>query len=396
MNVSHLVAGDPDGATTRYLNVRDLLLKIVTASAESDALVSETFWPSGMLGVSDTSREREREHEHGNEGEYENGREPDLTIVDLARDPADIHDLLEAVAGTTTRGEYELTRDYRLPRFDGDSYTVFTLIDVNSDEVAALVRTERRITIVRPPSVLGVRWLTRIVRDVATRVAKAEGSLVLHSSAFVFDDGAYLVIGDSGAGKSTTAIALARLLPASGWMGNDRMHLDRRDGNYRATACPLPLAINKGSLDVMGVTDFAAWSVRAGFPQPGSDWDRFHGEDKLKLSSREVNRYLGVRVVPNATLAGVILPRIDRDADYFLEPATREYAAEVIGRNCFSLDDNLFGEDWLQVPVRRHLAPPSLDSFLAHIAELPVLRCSLGSSADVAKLADDFRDAVRG
>lgn len=379
MRVSELAAGDPAGATTRYLLVRDRPLRIVTTSAEAGGLVSETFCPPGMLGVTETSH----------------ASEPDLTVVDLTRDPAEIHELLQEVAATAVRGEYELTRHYRLPRFDGDTCTVFTLQDVNSDEVAALIRTERRITLVRPRSGLGDRWLTRIIRDVATRIAKAEGSLILHSSAFVHDGGAYLVIGDSGAGKSTTAIALARLLPSSGWMGNDRMHLDQRGRGYQVTACPLPLAINKGSLDVMGVTDFGSWPVRAGFPPPESDWDRFHGEDKLKLSSQEVSRYLGVRVVADAPLAGVILPRVDLTAGYSLEPATLDYAAEVMKRNCFSLDDNLYGEDWLNVPVRRRAAPPSIDAFLEHLTKLPVLRCRVGSAGDVAKLADEFQDAVR-
>lgn len=380
-SVSHLVALDPDGATTRSLRVRDHLIKTVSTSAASDELVTETFWPPGMLDVCEI--------------EASQAREPDETVVDLVHDPAEINDLLSQVSGTTEAGEYEHTRHYWLPRYDGDGYTLFVLRDVNSGEVSLLIRTERRMTLVRPPTGVADRWLTRIVRDVATRIAKAEGTLVLHSSAFVFEGGSYLVIGDSGAGKSTTAIALARLLPSSGWMGNDRMHLDLRDGNYRATACPLPLAINKGSLDVMGVTDFENWSVRAGLPLPGSDWDQLHGEDKLKLSSQEVSRHLGVRVVPSAPLAGVILPRIDLDAQYFVEPATPEHTAEVIRRNCFSLDDNLFGEDWLGVRVSRRTEPPSLDAFLEHLAQLPVLRCSLGSATDVTKLADDFASAVR-
>ncbi|MFG2097477.1 hypothetical protein [Streptomyces sp. NPDC048612] len=393
MNVSALAETEPAGAITRYLLVRDQPLRVVTTSAEADGLVTETFWPPGMLGVSETSAVSE----------------PPLTVIDLTRTPAGIEELLRAAEDTAVRGTYELTRHYRLPRYDGDGWTVFTLRDVNSDETAALIRTERTLTVVRPRTGLGDRWLTRVIRDVATRVAKAGGSLVLHSSAFVHDHGACLVIGDSGAGKSTTAIALARLLSGAGsgdeagagsrtgWMGNDRMHLDQpSDGDgYRVTACPLPLAINKGSLDAMGVTDFRSWSVRAGFPPPGSDWDRFQGEDKLKLSSQEVGRYLGVRVVPNAPLAAVLLPRVDLDAGYSFGPAAPDHTADVIKRNCFSLDDNLYGEDWLNVPVRRRTAPPSLDAFLEHLTKLRVLRCSVGSAADLARLADDFRDAVR-
>ncbi|MFE7741637.1 hypothetical protein [Nocardia sp. NPDC057455] len=377
MKVSDYSAGAPRGATIRQFRVRDHLLKVVTASTGADELVTETFHPPGMLNVC----------------EVRDDHEPDLTIVDLVCGDAEIEELL-LTASVGTRNEYELTRDFRLPRFDLDEHTVFTLQDVNSDEVAAVVRTDRRVTIVRPPTGLGDRWLTRVIRDVATRYAKADGSLILHSSAFVSEGSAYLVIGDSGAGKSTTAIALARLLPTGGWMGNDRMHLDTQGSHYRVTACPLPLAVNKGSLDVLGVTGFEGWSVRAGFPGPGSDWDRFQGEDKLKLSSEEVDRYLGVQVVPEAPLAGVILPRIDLSAEYDCEAAKPDYAAAVIERNCFSLDDNLYGEDWLGVTAHRRVAAPSLDVFLDYLTDLPVLSCSMSCADDVARLLVDFQRAV--
>ncbi|MGJ5830715.1 hypothetical protein [Streptomyces ossamyceticus] len=379
MRVIDATTALPAGAVARHLRVRGHTLRLITASGGSDALVSETFWPPGMLGVTP----------------LEDAPAPDLTVVDLVREPAAIAALLDDAAASGTAGDFELTRGYRQPRHDGSTWTVFTLRDANIDEDAVLVRTEDRLTLVRPPTGLGDRWLTRIVRDIATRVAKAEGSLVLHSSAFVHAGGAYLVIGDSGAGKSTTAVALARLLPDAGWMGNDRMHLDRRAEDYEVTACPLPLAINKGSLDVMGITDFASWPVRAGFPPPGSDWDRLHGEDKLKLSSREVHRHLGVPVVPHSELAGVVLPTVDLTADYAFATADPDHTAEVVRRNCFSLDDNLYGEDWLGVPVHDRAEPPSLDVFLTDLGKLPVLRCTLTGASDVSRLADDFRAAVR-
>ncbi|MFI9382476.1 hypothetical protein [Kutzneria sp. NPDC052558] len=374
MDIKQFTTPGPTGATRR-LSVRDLPVEIHTGTDGAAALLDETFYPPGMLNVRETSDE------------------PELTIVDHIRTPAEIAALLWHAA-TGVAGTYELTRGFRQPKYEVDGHTVFTLRDENSDEVAAVIRGERSIAVVRPDSGLGDRWLTRIVRDTATRRATAAGSLVMHSSAFVFDGRAYLVIGDSGAGKSTTAIALSRLLPNAGWMGNDRMHLDVVGDEYRVTACPLPLAVNKGSLDVMGITDFSGWDVRAGIPGPESDWDQFHGEDKLKLSSREVNRYLEVDVVAESVLAGVLLPRVDREADYCCEAAKPDHVAEVLERNCFSLDDNLYGEDWLRVPVAARAVPPSLDDFLDHIARLPVLRCQVGSAADLAKLATDFRHAV--
>jgi len=216
----------------------------------------------------------------------------------------------------------------------------------------------------------------------------------MHSSAFSLAEGAYLVVGDSGAGKSTTAVALARLLPGSGWMGNDRIHLDRHGDGYEVTPCPLPLAVNKGSLDVMGVTDFSSWPVRDGIPGSDSDWDQYLGEDKLKLSSREVSRFLGVRVVPKKPLAGVILPRVDLGSDYLLKDASRAHAEEVITRNCLSLEDNLNGEDWLQVPVRTGGQPASLSEFIDYLTRIPVLRCSLGEASHVSRLAESLPELL--
>ncbi|MCO1580274.1 hypothetical protein M8C13_31410 [Crossiella sp. SN42] len=378
MELRQLTTNIPAGATTRRLDVWGHVLAVATNRPEAADLLADTFYPAGMFQVREAA----------------DGPVAELTIVDHARPQAEVDELIRSVSATGRESDYELTRNYRLPRFDTAEGTLFVLRDVNHTESAALLRTEGRVTIVRPETPLGHRWLTRIVRDLATRFAKASGSLVLHSSAFTHDGGAYLVIGDSGAGKSTTAIALARLLSLAGWMGNDRMHLDREGAQYRATACPLPLAINKGSLDVMGVTDFQGWTLHAGFPAAGSDWDRFMGEDKLKMSTREVERYLEVPIVPEAPLAGVLFPRVDPSAPYAFGEASLEHAADVLSRNCFSVDDNLQGEDWLGVTGADPVAPPTLEAFLADIAKLPLLRSSVGNAADVTRLAADFRRAV--
>ncbi len=370
----------PGTATTQSLRVRSHPVRVVTESPAAQALLAETFYPAGMQGVSLDAATSE---------------EPLVTIVDLVRSPAEIADLIAAAAATMTAAEYELTRDYRQPRYDDGERTVFVLDDEQSGEVGALIRTGRRAVLVRLEGRWGDRWLTRVVRELATRFASAQGSLILHASALVHRGHGYLVIGDSGAGKSTTSIALARLLPSAGWMGNDRMHADRVDGTYRLTACPLPLGVNKGTLDLIGATGFDSWDVRAGIPGPETDWDRFQGEDKLKLSCNEVARYLQVAVIPEAPIGGIILPRVNRAAGYHCEPADLDYAAEVIERNCFSVDEKLYGDDWLRVPVPEAERPPSIREFLEDVARLPLLRCSVGNADHLSLLANDLQAAVK-
>jgi hypothetical protein len=376
MNLVEQLEMIPQRAIKRRFRVRGRLVETVTMSQEANMLLSDTFYPPGMFAADEV---------------FEDAGTPNLIVVDRQSNPEEVCDLLAMTAASAPERDYELTRNFRLPRFDADGYSLFVLQDVNSDESAALVRTDRQITIVRPASMLGDRWLTRVVRDAATRYAKADGSLIMHSAAFVYEGAAYLVIGDSGAGKSTTAIALARLLDNAAWMGNDRMHLDLSDGRYRVTACPLPLAVNKGSLDVMGIHDIADWKLHAGFPKPGSDWDQHMGEDKLKMSSQEVEKYLGVRVQAEATLAGIILPQVTLGATYETVTAPREHAVAVMTRNCLSADDNLYGEDWLAITAAPTIDPPSIEAFLDAIEGVSLLRCSIGGAADVAKLAADVR-----
>ncbi|PRY37511.1 hypothetical protein [Umezawaea tangerina] len=383
MDLRELLPDTPIEAETRYLRVRGRVVEVVSASAEAIVLLADTFHPSGVFDVLDVT------------GEVD-GTGPALAVHDRVVPLPEVRALLDAASKAGRGGKFEITRNRFLPRYDLAGGTVFELQDANSDEPSALVRTGSRLTLVRAPSRLGHRWLTRVIRDVATRYAIADGSFILHSSAFTYDGGAYLVIGDSGAGKSTTAIALARLLRESGWMGNDRMHLDGAGDGYRVTACPVPLGINKGSLDVMGVDDHASWALHAGLPAAGSDWDQLHGEDKLKMSSREVERYLGVEVVAAAPLAGVIFPRVAPGEPYAFERATPEHAREVLTRNCFSVYDNVYGEDWLELPVDRHVPPPSVSEVLEHLGGLPMLRCSMGNAEDVASLAADLVAVLGG
>lgn len=88
MNVEQLVAGDPRDAAVRHLRVRDQLLRVVTTSAEANDLVTETFYPDGMLGVF----------------EAPSRHDPDLTVVDLTCDASDIQELLRRESRTAARG----------------------------------------------------------------------------------------------------------------------------------------------------------------------------------------------------------------------------------------------------------------------------------------------------
>ena len=356
----------------QHLDVRGRAVTIVGAAPDSTHILKDTFWPAGVLDVF----------------EVDSSGPPDVVLEEIVEDAATIRATIANFRSAATAGTFEITRGEFRPRHDGPDSTLFVL-DEGVAPAVLLSGGDRR-TLVRTDSPSGARWLARLVRDVATRVASADGALILHSSAFIVEGRTYLVVGDSGAGKSTTAIALARLLPGASWLGNDRIHVDVDGAELRVTACPLPLAVNRGSLDVMGVRDFASWDLHAGHPDLDSDWDQYMGEDKMKLSHGEVERLLGVSVAASGVLHGVIFPRVVPGATFEVAEADKSHASAVLQRNCFSVDDNLYGEDWLAVSVERSERQASarldLPEFERRLESARTIRCTLAGPLDVARL----------
>jgi energy-coupling factor transporter ATP-binding protein EcfA2 len=356
----------------QYLDIRGRAVRILGGAPDSTRILKDTFWPAGVLDVV----------------ESDPVGAPDIILEEAVEDAATIRGMVADFSRAATAGVFEITRGDFRPRHDSPAATLFVLED--GDDVAALVSTADTRTLLRTETPSGARWLARIVRDMATRFASADGALILHSSAFTVSGRTYLVIGDSGAGKSTTAIALARLLPDATWLGNDRIHVDTLGADLRVTACPLPLAVNRSSLDVMGVTDFGSWDLHAGHPDPDSDWDQFMGEDKMKLSHGEVERLLGVRVAANGVLHGVIFPRVVPGQPFEVADADPTHVSAVLARNCFSLDDNLYGEEWLRVNDSGTVPESGLglEEFERRLGSMTVLRCTLFGPDDVARLGE--------
>lgn len=370
------VLAQETSGSSMQLHARGLVIGVVTESAEAAEFIDDTFFPRGAFGVTIDKA---------------NTRESQVTIEDRVVEHGQLRELLDLAAEQMVAGEFEQVRNLRRPRYDADDgVTVFSLSDWTSGEPAALVQDGRRLVVVRTASSVGDRWLSRIARDIVTRLASAQGSLIVHSAAFALGDDAYLVVGDSGAGKSTTAIGLARLLEGAGWIGNDRIHLDADADGFEVTACPVALSVNKGTLDAIGVTGADSWVLQAGHPGPGSDWDQFMGEDKLRVSPREVERYLDVQVVASARLAGIIFPRVDRQAGFSFGLADDAFAFQTLERNYRSLNDNLFGEDWLGITPGPAVAPPSAKALLRELSRVPLLRCTFGNGDDLARLATEL------
>ncbi|MFC8374211.1 hypothetical protein ACFUIT_40795 [Streptomyces sp. NPDC057239] len=97
----------------------------------------------------------------------------------------------------------------------------------------------------------------RLAREVVRGVLLRDGWTVLHASAVVRDGRVILTLGGKGAGKTTTAVALAHRYRL-GLLANDRVFV-RPAGNGGVDVLPWPAAaaVGLGLLDALGWFDVA-------------------------------------------------------------------------------------------------------------------------------------------
>jgi energy-coupling factor transporter ATP-binding protein EcfA2 len=357
------------------LTVRDRRVRVRSELAESVRLLEDTFYPEGTFGV------RVRPI----------GAEPDdhfdLLLNEISCDRLQLDSLAGDARKAARRCEtYSPTVGTSAEKLCLDRATVY--FDSEADGTPALfIRRGKRLDLVSAPSRAQHRRVTRVVRAWATGLAEQDGEICLHASAFVFDGRAYLVIGDAGAGKSTFSLAAAYFYPRAAWLGNDRIHVSAAPPHV-VRACPMPLAINKGTLEVLGIRDFAAWKTAEAVPSDHTDWASFDGSTKWKLAPREVQKFFGVELAVTAPLGGMIFPRVRFDSAYSVKEASLSEMENVLERNCFSLRDTLYADDWLGVRPATSGWRPILRRLVQDLQGLPVFTVTTTRPEDTRRAVE--------
>ncbi|MFI8966986.1 hypothetical protein ACIGO8_33305 [Streptomyces sp. NPDC053493] len=166
---------------------------------------------------------------------------------------------------------------------------------------------------------------SRLARELVRGMLLVEGWQILHASAVTRDDGATLLtLGDKGAGKTTTAILLARF----GWrlLANDRIFARVENGRVRVLPWPSAAAFGFGLLDALGLFESVADRLRAGeMMHPTQDqrvtdallagrreplWRSSGKEMKPQFFPDQLDTWLGMRLATEGTAAAVLFPQI--------------------------------------------------------------------------------------
>ncbi|MER7048081.1 hypothetical protein [Streptomyces jumonjinensis] len=210
-----------------------------------------------------------------------------------------------------------------LYRRDGDG--TVTAAQPGRDLAFRYQPDERRLRIAGGDDTPVATAAARLARELLRSQLLADGWTILHASAAVQDGHTVLTLGGKGAGKTTTALLLAR----AGWrlLANDRVFVRPEDGGVRVLPWPAAAAIGLGLLDALGLYDGVRGRVLAGERLHPTQHQRV--TDALTSGSREplfnergkelkpqffpdqLDTWLGMPLAAEGRAAHVLFPRFD-------------------------------------------------------------------------------------
>ena len=164
------------------------------------------------------------------------------------------------------------------------------LIAFGSGARALIDDDSRQITLAAPPGAIRRDEFRKLLRDqILTPAYAAAGAWLLHAGLVSLGGAGLLLLGDSGAGKTTAALHLlggdGKPAPDGGYGASERVLVFMHEGRLMALGVPESLTIFRGTLRGLGrFVDLVEGH------DPAQDWSRAH---KLRLSRDEVVGRLG-------------------------------------------------------------------------------------------------------
>ncbi|MFH9575618.1 hypothetical protein ACH4MG_34405 [Streptomyces sp. NPDC017454] len=238
----------------------------------------------------------------------------------------------------------------------------------------------------------------RLAREMVRGLLLRDGWAVLHASAVVQDGRTVLTFGGKGAGKTTTALALASR-HGLGLLANDRVFVrPNQTGGVDVLPWPSASAVGLGLLEALGWFETARERMEAGEAlHPTQDervteallagdrtplWERGK-ELKTQVFPDQFSSWFGTSLATEGEAAALVFPRIEAGA----APAVEE-TGRVLGGADFMSDatEDRYPDVFALLGVDGGGTAAARENVAQHLAELPHHSVVLGH--DVAANAD--------
>lgn len=218
------------------------------------------------------------------------------------------------------------------------SFRVFLSEDRNEPDV---VQKGRSVEVYLKQDQYPGRYTLRLIREIVYRELLRLRYVAFHAASVSLRERGLLIVGPSGAGKTSLAIALSSL-SACTFVGNDRSLVNPTDGSM--FALPLPIRIARESLPSVEPLAGSKIYERAR-DIVGVSRD---GDSKVEIAPTDLAALLGCHVAHTANLRLIVVPTIKAGAQApAIKPLPDNQALPfLVGEACFPRDP-LWPDDWL-------------------------------------------------
>lgn len=240
---------------------------------------------------------------------------------------------------------------------------------------------------------------SRTVREVVTSYLADQGWALYHAGAVDTSDGALMIVGGPGAGK--TSLILALLSGGARYIANELLFVRVEGDDVRILGYPLVVAVGLGTAmhlprlrhliegpDPLLYPRRRYNAERVAQAEP-EDWPSL--DDKLQLLPEELGVYVGSPgFVSGGHLRAIIVPRLSkRPVNPEMESLDRRAAYEVLSDNLLEPLNVRSSHMWSELVVRG-LDQDNDEHSLECLANMDAMRFSfnLSSSADSATYTD--------
>lgn len=217
-----------------------------------------------------------------------------------------------------------------------------------------------------------LRTSPRVIRQFILRTLEEEGGVMLHASAIIYNDSAYIFVGPSGAGKTT---AITYLIEETGayYLTNDRLIVKRTNQHFGVFSIPLSVRLTPETIQRSNL--LSKYTANNKLKREGSDIDK-----KIELTPREYVSALDTYGYMHSVLNRVFLLTRHPNSKLSVYTTSFDIVQDELRKQLRTPKDKAFPDDWFGL---RHSDPDDLLKYanltLESISLMPTFQVVWGS-----------------